>query len=64
MFLNGDGDPNRHPVSHQCEEIGEDLAERVASCKRADSVYDYAHSVPYETWDLASPSCEELEIYA
>lgn len=63
LFEN-DGDPDRDPVSHKCEEVGEDLGQVAPPRQRADDVDDYANGVPNSARDLLRVPAQDLEVDA
>ena len=64
LFLDRDRDPDRHPVPHQREEVGEDLAQMITSSEGADHVDDDADGVPDQARDSREPAAEDLEVDA
>lgn len=63
LFEN-DGDPDRDPVPHKCEEVGEDLGQVAPPCQRADDVDDDANGVPDSARYLLRVAAEDLEVDA
>lgn len=64
LFLDRDGDPDREPIAHDREEIGEDLTEMVPSREGADEVDDHTNGGPDKPWDTRGCAAEDLEIDA